>query len=580
MVESQAQWATAKRLASYFSCYRAGLIACFFAVICFAVLDAGMVYLVQPLIDDGLAESNSQVLQYGALLVIAIFLLRGLASFVASYCTAWVSSKVIFTLRQQSFEYLLRLPMSFYDQSSHGSLISKLTYDTEQIAHASAEAVVTLLREGLIIFVLLAIMVNASWKLSLLFLALMPVIAWILNYVAKHFRRVSKDMQDAMGDITQQVETSLSNHTVIRACGTQGIEGQQFKVCNSDNRRQVMRLARLSAISNPVIQMIGASAIAVVLLLASNESLLTSLTPGSFTTILVAMGSLLKPLKQISKVNEQFQRGLTAANSIFTLLDAEPELDHGTREFEKPVNKIQCRNLSFQYPNSETQVLRNIQFELCKGQTLALVGRSGSGKSTLVNLLLGFYPSPVRTIYLNDQPLEEYRLAALRSQFALVSQDIALFNISIADNIAYGCNRPVSREQIEAAAAQAFVSEFSDLMPQGLDSFVGENGALLSGGQKQRIAIARAILRDAPICIFDEATSALDSDSEAKVQLAMQSLQKDRCCILIAHRLTTVKFANSILVLDKGRIVECGDHDSLLAQKGLYSSFYFQTAEV
>lgn len=565
---------TSGRLASYFLRYKTGLITCFACIVVFALLDAGMIYFVQPLIDNGLAKSNANVLKVGALLVIVIFALRGIASFGANYCTAWLSGKVIYQLRQQSFEHLLRLPVSFHDHHAQGPLISKITYDTEQIAHASTHAIATLIRETLIIFVLLAIMLHASWALSLLFLVLTPLIGVILKMVSRRFKKVSQGMQTTMGGITQHVEQSLKSHKVILANGTFAVESQRFERINQDNRRQVMRFNRVSAISNPVIQLIGASAIAVVLVLASVESLLAELTPGSFTAILVAMGSLLKPLKQISKVNEQLQRGLTAAKSVFELLDTPTEKDPGRCNFLSPLTHIHCTSLSFRYPNAEQNTISDIDFELQTGQTLALVGQSGSGKSTLVNLLLGFYRPIENTLLLNGCPIEDYQLSALRSQFALVSQEIVLFNASIADNISYGCHQQVTRAQIEQAAIQAYVTEFSEKLAQGLDTRIGENGTLLSGGQKQRIAIARALLRNAPVLIFDEATSALDNQSEAKVQAAIRSVAQQRCCILIAHRLSTVKHADSILVMERGQVVERGNHQTLMSLGGTYFSLY------
>lgn len=564
------------RLFSYFKPFKKGVIVGVIALIVFSVVDAGMVKYVEPLIDEGLNKNNGYVLKMGALLVLIIFFVRGLASFVSNYCAAWVSNHVIKRIRQDVFTHMLNLPVSYYDKHNTGQLLSKLTYDTEQIALATSDALITMLRESVLIIVYLVVMINASWQLSAIFLVTVPVIGLLLSIVSRRFRKVSANMQQSMGLITKNLEQSLTGHKNILACTTQEQETMLFHDVNNKNRQHRMKLATISAISNPIIQLIGSSAIAIVLFVASLENMITTLTSGAFITVVVAMGSILKPVKQISKVNEFMQRGLTAAASVFQVLDEEKEKDDGTRQVDKSKGNIELRQLTFSYPNHEKRVLNQISLTINAGETIAFVGESGSGKSTIINLLLRFYDTDNDQICLDGHPISEYELASLRNQFSLVSQQITLLNDSIAANIAYGCHRDVTVAEIKAAAEAAQVMSFANELPDGLNTEIGENGGKLSGGQRQRIAIARAFLRNSPIILLDEATSALDNTSEAKVQEALNELQKEKTCIVVAHRLSTIENADKIVVMSQGNILEVGDHQALMASKGMYCQLYNQ----
>ena len=403
-----------------------------------------------------------------------------------------------------------------------------------------------------------------------------PVIAWVIARVSARFKAMSHRLQAAMGEVTRHSAQAIAGHREVLAFGTQQEESQRFERINNHNRRQSMKLATTSAISNPVIQLIASLAIAGVLWLASLDGVIEQLSAGAFTATLVAMGSLLRPLKQLSNVNQQIQRALAAAESLFALLAEAPEPDSGQQRLGCFERAIEVRSLNFNYPDCDKPALTDISFTLARGQSLALVGASGSGKSSLINLLLRFYADESAAIRIDGVPLSALSLKELRQQFSLVSQQVVLVDDSIAANIAYGCGPDISRAAIEQAARDALVWDFARELPDGLDSAIGENGNRLSGGQRQRIAIARALLRDAPILILDEATSALDSRSERQIQQSLARLQATKTTLVIAHRLSTVQTADQILVMDQGQICESGNHQELLAQQGAYHRLYHQ----
>jgi len=564
------------RLVRYFSPYKVILFIAILGLISFSIVDAGMIYFIQPLIDEGLAKSDGNVLKIGALLVIVIFILRGVASFLSNYCMAYIGSKITFTIRQQVFSHLQHLPLDFFQEHNTGKLISKITYDAEQISKATSEVFIICIRESLIVLVLLVIMFHSSWQLSLIFLMVAPVIGFAINYVSKRFKHISLNMQNAMGEVTRHTERSITSHREVLAFATQRHESSRFNDANNINRRQYMKLATTTAISNPVIQLIASLAIAGVLWLASLEGIMDQISAGAFTTTLVAMGSLLRPLKQLTNINQSLQRGLVAASSLFDVLDEPIEIDSAKQEIRSFTQHIKVRNLNFSYLGNDQLVLKNVNFTLTKGQTLALVGESGSGKSSIANLLLRFYITQDQHISIDDIPLNQLSLNCLRQQFSLVSQHVVLFNDTIASNIAYGCNRTVTISEIEEAARVSDVWSFTKKLPKKLDSIIGENGGLLSGGQRQRIAIARAILRNAPILILDEATSALDTKTENMIQKTLSKLQQNKTTIVIAHRLSTIQNAHNILVMENGGICEQGTHQELLLKRGSYYHLYQQ----
>ena len=562
------------RLFSYYRVYKKLIFTALAGLCLFSLVDAGMIYFIKPLIDQGLGKADSRTLQLGALLVVVIFSLRGLASFVSNYAIAYISSKVIYCIRQQAFEKLLFLPREYFDHNNRGSLISKIIYDTEQLSQSFSSAVVIAVRESVIILVLFSMMVYNSWQLTAIFLFIVPIIALIINKVSKRFKNISRKLQNSMGQVSNQTEQAILNQQEIVLLDTRTQISAQFEKINNHNRQQNMKLQATTAISNPVIQLIASFAISAVLLLASLDQVLNQLTPGSFTLILIAMGSLLKPLKQLSNINQQLQKGLIAANSLFSLLDEEDEQDTGTKVLSTQCSKITFNNLSFTYRGKKQPALSNFTLNIKSGTSVAFVGESGSGKSTLARLLLRLYQSPKESILINDIAIEKYSLSSLRAQFSFVSQDIVLIDDTLANNISFGCNRAITDAEIAQAAIDANVMAFAKELPLGLNTEIGENGRNLSGGQRQRIAIARAILRDASIIVLDEATSALDNHSEKHIQQALTRLTKNKTVLIIAHKLSTIQHVDEIIVINKGRLIEQGNHNVLLAKAGYYQALY------
>lgn len=564
-------WSTFKRLWPYVLPYKMAFVAAIVAMMVYGGVDAAMIYLVKPLIDSGLSEGNASTFKWAPLVVVGLFMVRGLGNFVSTYCMAWVSQHVIRSMRQSVFEKYLKLPVNYFDSRSSGDLISKITYDTEQVSRASTNALISMVRDGFTVIGLLFIMFYESWQLSAIFFLVGPLVAWVITIVSRRFRKISRNIQAAMGGVTSASEQMLKGHRNVLAFGGQRVESERFAQVNNRTRQQNMKLAAAQAISQPAIQIIGSMALAVVLYAASFPSVLNSLTPGSFVAIIGAMMGLMTPVKHLTRVNAEFQRGIAAAASVFEVLDEVEAVDEGKVTLERVQGEVRFDNVVFRYNDESDPVLKGINLSIPAGQTLALVGRSGSGKSTLSSLLPRFYEIDEGAITIDGHDVRDVTLSSLRSQIAMVSQQVILFNDTIANNIAYACKEAVTREQIEAAAQAAHVMDFVKDMPEGLDTLVGEDGVLLSGGQRQRIAIARALLRDAPILILDEATSALDTESERAIQGALETLQQGRTCLVIAHRLSTIENADQIVVMDKGAIVEQGDHNDLINHGGIYA---------
>lgn len=566
---------TSQRLLGYLKPYRIGFVLAMLGMVGYALVDVGFISMLQPFIDDGIEGKDADFLKYAPLFIIVMFLFRGASHFIATYCLSWVGANIVKDMRQQLFEHLMRLPVSFHDKHSTGDMISKITYDTEQLKQATSKALIVLIREGAFVFGLIGLMFWHSWQLSLIFLLIAPIIAIIVGFVSKRFRKISNRIQTAMGQVTTCSEQMLNGHKVILSFGGQAIEKERFSRVNNVTRQQDVKLESAKAMSTGVVQLIASFALAFVLFLASQPAMLESLTAGKFTLIVSSMVMLLRPLKQLTTVNGDFQRGLAAANSVFRILDQIPEQDTGSRELGRISGHIRFDHVDFSYPgHEEKQVLKDITFEVMPGQTVALVGRSGSGKTTISSLLPRFYEIEKGRILLDDISVKSCTLSSLREQMAIVSQHVTLFNDSIANNIMYGLAEPVSEERLLDVAEKAHVLEFSNQMKDGLNTLIGENGVSLSGGQRQRIAIARALLRQAPILILDEATSALDTESERKIQAALDELLKGRTNIVIAHRLSTIENADQILVMDQGQIIERGNHASLLAKDGAYAQLY------
>ncbi|ESE40424.1 lipid A export permease/ATP-binding protein MsbA [Shewanella decolorationis] len=586
-------WTVFKRLLCYLKPMKGMFLLSVVGLIVYGLVDAAFISFIGPFIDKGFSSStpaisngialptsqgfhaDNQVLLMAPIVVILMFSLRGFANFVSTYGISYMSARLIMDMRQQVFEHYLSLPVSYMDKENTGNLISKVTFDTEQIARASGSALISIVRDGVTVIGMLALMFYNSWKLSLCILVIGPIMGLVITIVSRRFRKVSKQIQTAMGDVSAATEQMIKGHKNVLAFGGQETETARFAKVNDRNRHQNMKLAVAQAISQPLIMVIGSFALAFVLYAASLDSMKADLTAGTFATILGAMMAMLQPIKNLTRVNAEFQRGIAACTTVFELLDTLPESDTGTYTVKRAKGNLRFDNVSFSYDGQERRALDNIDFEVTQGQTLALVGRSGSGKSTIASLVTRFYTGlESGDILLDDVSIYDYSLKSLRNQVALVSQQVTLFNDTIANNIAYAYPGEATREQIIQAATLAHAMEFIEQLPEGLDTQVGENGVLLSGGQRQRIAIARAMLRDAPVLILDEATSALDTESEKAIQQGLDNLRQNRTSVVIAHRLSTIESADQILVVDQGRIVERGTHKSLLELGGMYAKLY------
>ncbi|OLQ90369.1 lipid ABC transporter permease/ATP-binding protein [Vibrio panuliri] len=573
--QDETTWQTFRRLWVYIRVYKLGLSVAVVALVINAVADTYMVSLLKPLLDEGFGNAESNFLRILPMIIFGMMIVRGLSGFVSTYCLSWVSGNVVMEMRRSIFNQFMHMPVAYFDKESTGGLLSRITYDSEQVAGATSRALVSIVREGASIVGLLALMFWNSWELSLVLFVVAPIVAWAISYVSKRFRKVSRNMQDAMGHVTSSAEQMLKGHKVVLSYGGQDVERERFNSVSNKMRQQSMKLVAAQAIANPVIQLIASVALVTVLFLASVDSIRETLTPGTFTVVFSAMFGLMRPLKALTNVTSDFQRGMAASQTLFALMDLETEQDSGKFESSSVRGVVEVKDVTFTYEGKEKPALANVNFTIPQGKTVALVGRSGSGKSTIANLFTRFYDVDSGSISLDGHDVRDYTLANLRSHFALVSQNVHLFNDTIANNIAYAATEKYTREEIERAARLAHAMDFIDNMEDGLDTLIGENGASLSGGQRQRIAIARALLRDAPVLILDEATSALDTESEKAIQAALDELQKNKTVLVIAHRLSTIEKASQILVVDEGQIIERGTHQELIALKdGAYSQLH------
>ncbi len=570
----ESNWQTFKRLWTYIRLYKAGLVVSTIALVINAAADTYMISLLKPLLDEGFGNAESNFLRILPFMILGLMFVRGLSGFAASYCLSWVSGNVVMQMRRRLFNHFMHMPVRFFDQESTGGLLSRITYDSEQVAGATSRALVSIVREGASIIGLLTLMFWNSWQLSLVLIVVAPVVAFAISFVSKRFRKISRNMQTAMGHVTSSAEQMLKGHKVVLSYGGQEVERKRFDKVSNSMRQQTMKLVSAQSIADPVIQMIASLALFAVLFLASVDSIRAELTPGTFTVVFSAMFGLMRPLKALTSVTSEFQRGMAACQTLFGLMDLETERDNGKYEAERVNGEVDVKDVTFTYQGKEKPALSHVSFSIPQGKTVALVGRSGSGKSTIANLFTRFYDVDSGSICLDGHDVRDYKLTNLRRHFALVSQNVHLFNDTIANNIAYAAEGEYTREQIEQAARQAHAMEFIENMPQGLDTVIGENGTSLSGGQRQRVAIARALLRDAPVLILDEATSALDTESERAIQAALDELQKNKTVLVIAHRLSTIEQADEILVVDEGEIIERGRHADLLAQDGAYAQLH------
>ncbi|MCD9468595.1 lipid A ABC transporter ATP-binding protein/permease MsbA [Photobacterium iliopiscarium] len=568
---------TYKRLWPYIKIYKAGIIVAVIALIINAAGDTLMLSMIKPLLDKsfgGFDSMDSGFLAMMPIYLVGLMIMRGASGFVSTYCLSWVSGNVVMNLRRKLFQHFMRMPVAFFDKEASGALLSRITYDSEQVASATSSALVSIVREGASIIGLMVLMFWNSWQLSAILIVISPVVAFSISIVSKRFRKISRSMQDAMGSVTSSAEQMLKGHKVVLSYGGQQVEKERFDDVSNLMRRQTMKLVSAQAIANPIIQLIASSALVVVLILANTPSLRDSLTPGTFAVVFGAMFGLMRPLKSLTSVTSQFQRGMAACHTLFDLMDLETEKDHGKHEVKRVKGDVSVKDVTFTYPTKDTPALRNVSFELPAGKTVALVGRSGSGKSTIANLLTRFYDIDSGDLCLDGVALQDYTLFNLRSQVAVVSQNVHLFNDTIANNIAYASGNEYTRADIERVAELAYAMDFIKDMQHGLDTIIGENGVSLSGGQRQRLAIARALLRNAPVLVLDEATSALDTESERAIQRALDELQKDRTVLVIAHRLSTIENADQILVVDDGEIIERGTHGELISLNGAYAQLH------
>ena len=591
-------WGLYRRLLSYVVPYSAAFL---FSVAGFLVYSLGSVLLADltQFLLDSLGQSSQvelglvsaaahwfwppgdkTALEYARVAVpvaaVVLSLGRALGFFVGNYYMNVVARSVVHTLRVELFEVMMAAPRRYYDANTGGNLLSKITFNVEQVSGAASDALKAILREGLTVMALVTYMLYLNWRLTVIFFAVAPAIGLVVVVVGRHFRRYSRRIQDSMGSVTQVSSESLGAFEALRVFAATRQQVAKFTDASLFNRNQSLKLAFVQAVSTPVIQTLLALALGALFWFALDPTILAGFTAGSLVAFITAAAQMGKPIRTLSGVQSIIQRGLAAAEDVFEQIDIAPEPDRGTTPVTRAKGEIVIERLSFRYPEANEYALENVSLQLKPGETVALVGRSGSGKSTLVQLLLRFYTPEHGEIRLDDLVVEEYALADYRRQFGVVSQDISLFSDTIANNIAFGEMGQASYDAVLSAAQQAHATAFIEAQPQGLDTVLGDGGAGLSGGQKQRLAIARALLKDAPILILDEATSALDTESETYIQEALAGFCKDRTTLIIAHRLSTIESADRVVVMDEGRIVAFGPHQQLLIDSPLYARLHKQ----
>lgn len=546
-----------------------------FGMVLTALTEPAMPALLKPLLDDGFVEKDKQMIMLIPVLLILLAVVRGLATFIASVGMTWVAAALVMDLRRDMFHRLLSLPAGCFDGHSTGVLLSKFSYDVTRVMRAATDTLVILVRDSLAVIGLLAWMFYLNWQLSLLVFTVMPFIALVVRFTGKKMRAMNSALQERMGNMTRILEEVISGHKLVKIFAGQDYENRRFAETNKTVRDYEVKLQAFSNAGVFIVQLLTATALALIIYTATRLAGQDNISVGGFVSLFTAMGMLFSPIKRLTKVNEQLQQGLAAAQSVFDLTDQMPEADTGRLAAPPRLQgEVEIRGLSFSYGETAKPVLQEIDLHIKAGETLALVGASGSGKSTLANLLPRFYPLEDGAILLDGTDIRDFKLADLRRNIALVSQEVVLFNDSVAANIAYGGIAGASEEEVIAAAKAAYAWEFIQAMPKGLQTVIGERGVKLSGGQRQRLAIARALLKDAPLLIFDEATSALDNESERYVQMSLEKLKQGRTTIIIAHRLSTIENADRIVVMEQGCIRESGSHTELMRQNGLYAKLY------
>ncbi|WP_423783766.1 lipid A ABC transporter ATP-binding protein/permease MsbA [Frischella perrara] len=566
-------WKTFRQLWPRVSKYWGYLVVIIVGLIINGSSDTYIISLIQPLLDKGFVQNDHAFLFNLAFIVVGLFFIRGVSSYVSGYVLAWISGKIVMEMRQELFGHFAYSPVSFYDQNSTGRLLSRILYDSEQVASSSADCLISVVRESIYLIGLVSIMFYNSWQLSMILLIIGPIVGVLIVVISKRFRKLSKVIQNSMGVVTSSAEQMLKGHKEVLIFNAQETEINEFKKASNRIRQLGMKMVSISELSTPFIQIIASFALAFILILASYKDVL-GLTAGEFTVVFTAMIALMKPLREITKVNSKFQRGMAACQTIFKLLSLPLEKDEGQIVLDKANGEIEFRNVTFTYPTRDLPALKNVSFKVPAGKSVALVGRSGSGKTTIASLLTRFYDIEEGEILIDGRNIKEYTLASLRDQIGLVSQNVHLFHDTVRNNITYARNNQYSEDEINNAAEHAYAIDFIKNLEQGMDTIIGENGVLLSGGQRQRVAIARALLRDNPILILDEATSALDTESERAIQAALNELQMNRTSLVIAHRLSTIENSDEIIVLSDGEIVERGNHNELIKKNGTYAQLH------
>ncbi|MBX2886289.1 MAG: lipid A export permease/ATP-binding protein MsbA [Granulosicoccus sp.] len=565
---------TYKRLLSYVKPYRTQFGFAILGMVGYALTDTAFAALMKPMLDGGFVDQDKSAILFVPIAIMVIFVIRGIGDFASSYYMAWIGWSVISQLRSDVFTKYLSLPTSFYDRASSGELISKITFNSQMVAQAASTSLTIFVRDTLTSIGLFALMFYHSWQLSLVFLIVGPIIGVIVSRVSHRFREINRNIQGSMGAVSHVIQETLDGSRIIKIFGGQETQSELFAIANERNRKFNMTETVVRALNAPMVQFLVAGALAIIVYVASSGALAEPISVGSFMSFITAMLLLFPPMRRLTSINNQMQKGIAAGESLFAMLDMESETDNGTVVLTPPIRSIEYRGVELRYDSEKPPVLNEVSIAISTGETVAFVGESGSGKTSLVNLLPRLYEYQNGAISINGEAIENYTLQSLRAQIAYVSQDVMLFNDTIANNIAYGSNTEIEESTLMEACKAAHAHDFIQELADQYDTMVGENGVLLSGGQRQRVAIARALLKNAPILILDEATSALDTESERKVQEGLDTLMQGRTTLVIAHRLSTIESADRIVVMDQGSIVEVGAHKELLEKQSHYHRLY------
>lgn len=563
-----------RRLLSYALVYWGVFVIAIIGMFIVAGASTAFPALMQPMMDGSFVDRDPETIKWVPIALIAIFFVRVIGAFVSSYGMSLIGRNVIRELRREMFSRLLSLPKSFYDQATTGELISKFSFDVEQVANATTKAITVFIRDALTVIALVGWMFYLNAKLALVFVTVAPIVAVLVISVSKRFRKISRNIQHSMGSVSRIIEEAIKGQLVVKVFGGREYEESQFSEVNDRNRRQNLRMQLTQALSSPIVQLLIACALALIIYLATLDSMIKEISVGTFVSFITAMSMLLPPVRSLTSIISELQRGIAAAESVFHFIDLKQEHDEGTYQTDSLKGLIEFDHVNFTYQGEADAALKEIDLTIEVGQTVAFVGRSGSGKTTLLNLIPRLYDTSQGEVRLDGINIQQYSLDNLRNHVSYVGQDVVLFNDTIEHNIAYGSMKSCSHEDVIKAAKAAYAYDFINESSEGFQTIVGERGVMLSGGQRQRIAIARAILKDAPVLILDEATSALDTESERFIQASLEKLMRNRTTLIIAHRLSTIENADVIVVMDKGRIVESGTHQELLALNGHYAALH------